>query len=95
MSGIIALLASDWVGPMNIGNPNEFTVLELAQTVLDVTRSSSEIVYEPLPVDDPVRRRPDITLASDVLGWRPEVDLREGLARTYEWFGRERERGRS
>jgi dTDP-glucose 4,6-dehydratase len=92
--GILALLDSDWVGPMNIGNPNEFTVLELAQQVLEVTGSSSAIVHEPLPVDDPVRRRPDITLATDVLGWRPEVDLREGLARTYEWFGRERERGR-
>jgi UDP-glucuronate decarboxylase len=80
---------------MNIGNPDEFTVLDLAQEVLAVTGSGSEIVYEPLPVDDPVRRRPDITLANDVLGWRPEVDLREGLARTYEWFGRERERGRS
>jgi dTDP-glucose 4,6-dehydratase len=93
--GILALLDSDWVGPMNIGNPDEFTVLELAQAVLEVTGSSSEIAYEPLPVDDPVRRRPDITLANEVLGWRPEVDLREGLARTYEWFGRERERGRS
>ena len=93
--GILALLDSDWIGPMNIGNPDEFSVLELAQAVLDVTGSASEIVFEPLPLDDPVRRRPDITLANDVLGWRPEVDLREGLARTYEWFGRERERGRS
>ena len=79
---------------MNIGNPEEFTVLEFARTVLEVTGSASDIVFESLPVDDPVRRRPDITLATDVLGWRPEVDLREGLARTYEWFGRERERGR-
>ncbi|HMF03291.1 MAG TPA: UDP-glucuronic acid decarboxylase family protein [Acidimicrobiia bacterium] len=93
--GILALLDSDWVGPMNIGNPDEFTVLDLARQVLAVTGSSSEIVYKPLPVDDPVRRRPDITLANDLLGWRPEVDLREGLARTHEWFGRERERGRS
>jgi dTDP-glucose 4,6-dehydratase len=93
--GIVALLDSDWTGPMNIGNPDEFTVLELAHTVLEVTGSSSEVVFEPLPVDDPARRRPDITLATEVLGWRPEVDLREGLARTYEWFGRERERGRS
>ena len=92
--GILALLDSDWIGAMNIGNPNEFTVLELAEQVLAVTRSTSEIVYEPLPIDDPVRRRPDITLANKVLGWRPEVVLREGLARTYEWFGRERERGR-
>jgi dTDP-glucose 4,6-dehydratase len=93
--GILALLDSDWTGPMNIGNPDEFTVLELAHTVREVTGSSSEIMFEPLPVDDPARRRPDITLATEVLGWRPEVDLREGLARTYEWFGRERERGRS
>jgi dTDP-glucose 4,6-dehydratase len=92
--GILALLDSDWTGPMNIGNPREFTVLELAHTVLEVTGSASEIVFEPLPVDDPVRRRPDITLATEVLGWRPEVDLREGLARTYEWFRRDHERGR-
>jgi len=95
VSGILALLDSDWIGPMNIGNPDEFTVLELARAVLEVTGSESEIVFEPLPVDDPTRRRPDITLATEMLGWRPEVDLREGLARTYEWFGRERERGRS
>lgn len=93
--GILALLDSDWTGPMNIGNSVEFTVLELAHLVREVTGSSAEIRFEPLPVDDPVRRRPDITLAAEVLGWRPEVDLREGLARTYEWFGRERERGRS
>jgi dTDP-glucose 4,6-dehydratase len=92
--GILALLDSDWTGPMNIGNPDEFTVLDLAHTVLEVTGSGSEIVFEPLPVDDPTRRRPDITLATEVLGWRPEVDLREGLALTYEWFGSERERGR-
>jgi dTDP-glucose 4,6-dehydratase len=90
--GILGLLDSDWTGPMNIGNPDEFTVLDLAHAVLEVTGSDSEIVFEPLPVDDPARRRPDITLATQVLGWRPEVDLREGLARTYEWFGSERER---
>jgi dTDP-glucose 4,6-dehydratase len=93
--GILALLESDWVGPMNIGNPDEFTVLELAQLVLELTKSQSEIVFEPLPPDDPTRRRPDISLASRVLGWRPKVDLREGLARTHEWFRRERERGRT
>jgi dTDP-glucose 4,6-dehydratase len=92
--GILGLLESDWTGPMNIGNPDEFTVLELAELVLELTGSSSEIVFEPLPVDDPTRRRPDITLATRVLGWRPEVELREGLARTYDWFRRERERGR-
>ncbi len=88
--GIVALLHSDHVGPMNIGNPNEFTILELAQTVLDVAGSSSEIAFEPLPVDDPTQRQPDITLAREVLGWEPEVQLREGLARTYEWYGKER-----
>jgi dTDP-glucose 4,6-dehydratase len=93
--GILALLDSQWVGPMNIGNPDEFTVLELAEVVLDVTGSDSEITYEPLPVDDPVRRQPDISLARQELGWRPAVDLREGLARTYDWYRRERDRGRT
>ena len=69
VDGILGLLESDWVGPMNIGNAEEHTLLELAHTVLDVTGSSSEIVFEPLPGDDPKLRRPDITLASDVLGW--------------------------
>ncbi|MGH9014111.1 MAG: UDP-glucuronic acid decarboxylase family protein [Acidimicrobiia bacterium] len=93
--GILALLDSQWVGPVNIGNPDEFTVLELAEVVLEVTGSDSEITYEPLPVDDPARRRPDISLARRLLGWRPEVDLREGLARTYDWYRRERDRGRA
>ncbi|MBV9412141.1 MAG: SDR family oxidoreductase [Acidimicrobiia bacterium] len=86
--GILALLDSDHVGPVNIGNPNEFTVLELAQKVLDVTGSSSEIVYEPLPVDDPTQRQPDISLAKRVLGWEPRVQLEEGLRNTAAWFGR-------
>jgi len=93
--GLLVLLDSDWVGPMNIGNPDEFTVLELAELVLDVTGSDSEITFEPLPEDDPVRRCPDISLAAKVLGWRPEIDLREGLARTYDWYRRERDRGRA
>jgi dTDP-glucose 4,6-dehydratase len=92
--GILGLLESDWVGPMNIGNPNEFTVLELAENVLELTGAGSEIVFEPLPVDDPKVRRPDISLAEKVLGWHPEVNLREGLRRTYDWYRRERERGR-
>ncbi|MBV8161876.1 MAG: SDR family oxidoreductase [Acidimicrobiia bacterium] len=86
--GILALLDSDYVGPMNIGNPNEFTVLELAQKVLAVTGSSSEIVYDPLPVDDPTQRRPDISLARRVLGWEPRVPLEEGLRRTAAWLAR-------
>jgi dTDP-glucose 4,6-dehydratase len=91
--GILLLLNSDWNGPMNIGNPDEFTIAELADIVLEVTGSKSEIVYEPLPVDDPTQRRPDISLAERVLGWRPEIDLREGLRRTYDWYRSERGRG--
>ena len=73
---------------MNIGNPHEFTVLQLAEMVLEVTGSTSEVVHEPLPVDDPVQRQPDISLARRVLGWEPRVQLREGLSRTAEWFQR-------
>jgi dTDP-glucose 4,6-dehydratase len=91
--GILALLDSDHTGPINIGNPDEFTVKELAGTVLEVTGSSSEIVFEPLPTDDPVRRRPDITRARELLGWQPEISLREGLERTYAWYRREHEGG--
>lgn len=90
VAGLLGLLESDWVGPMNIGNPNEFTVLQLAQEVIDVTGSGSEIVFDPLPVDDPVVRQPDISLARRVLGWEPTVSLREGLARTYDWYRDER-----
>ena len=84
--GFLALLASDWIGPMNLGNPGEFTVLELAKIVIEVTGSESEIVFEPLPVDDPTRRRPDITLAREVLGGQPEVALRTGVARLADWY---------
>ncbi|MGH9190456.1 MAG: UDP-glucuronic acid decarboxylase family protein [Acidimicrobiales bacterium] len=84
--GILALLDSDHVGPVNIGNPDEFTILDLAHTVLDVTGSRSPIEFRPLPTDDPRQRRPDITFARKLLDWEPQVDLREGLARTAEWF---------
>jgi dTDP-glucose 4,6-dehydratase len=86
--GFLALLDSDLVGPVNIGNPDEFTIRQLAELVIEVTGSSSEIVYEPLPVDDPTQRRPDITLARTELGWQPEIGLREGLERTAAWFRR-------
>jgi dTDP-glucose 4,6-dehydratase len=84
--GLVALLDGDVVGPINIGNPGEFTVRELAEIVLDVTGSSSELTFEPLPVDDPTQRKPDITKARELLGWEPKVDLRTGLERTAEWF---------
>ena len=85
--GIISLAESGYHDPVNIGNPDEFTLLELAETVKELTGSGSEIVYEALPVDDPKQRRPDITLASDLLGWSPEVSLREGLQRTIDESG--------
>jgi len=84
--GFLALLASDWTGPMNLGNPGEFTVLELAKIVIEVTGSDGEIVFEPLPIDDPTRRRPEITLAREVLGWEPEIELRAGVARLADWY---------
>jgi dTDP-glucose 4,6-dehydratase len=87
--GLLALLASDWIGPMNIGNPDEFTVLELAKLVLEVTGSNAEIVFEPLPEDDPARRRPDISLAGRVLGWVPTVDLRAGIGCLVQWYREE------
>ena len=86
--GFLALLDSDLVGPTNIGNPNEYTILELAQAVIEVTGSSSQIIHEPLPVDDPSQRRPDITRAVEKLGWQPEVELRAGIERTAAYFSR-------
>jgi len=86
--GLLALLDSDHVGPVNIGNPDEFTVLELAEKVLALTGSPAELRFDPRPVDDPAQRRPDLTLARSLLGWEPRIGLDEGLARTAEWFGR-------
>jgi dTDP-glucose 4,6-dehydratase len=87
--GMIALAESGEHQPVNIGNPDEFTLLELAEAVIEVTGSRSEIVFEALPTDDPQVRQPDITLARELLGWAPEVDLREGLRRTIEQAGAE------
>jgi dTDP-glucose 4,6-dehydratase len=86
VAGLLALLASDATGPVNLGNPDELTVLELAERVLAATGSSSPIVHQPLPVDDPARRRPDVTLARELLGWSPVTGLDDGLARTVEHF---------
>jgi dTDP-glucose 4,6-dehydratase len=84
--GIVDLLDSDYVGPMNIGNDGEFTLNELAKLVLEVTGSTSDIVYEDLPVDDPTQRKPDLSLARQVIGFEPQVALREGLERTAAYF---------
>jgi dTDP-glucose 4,6-dehydratase len=87
VDGIIRLAASGYHDPVNIGNPVEFTLLELAKAVIDITGSRSEIVFEALPTDDPQVRRPDITLARQLLGWEPTVQLREGLQRTLDASG--------
>jgi len=84
--GFLALLDSSYVGPVNIGNPVEYSVRELAELAVEVTGSSSEIITEPLPVDDPARRQPDVTLANSLFDWAPEVDLRTGLTRTAAYF---------
>lgn len=86
IAGIYALACSEEAGPMNIGNPGEMTVLEFARKVLEITKSKSEIVFKPLPVDDPKVRQPDISMARERLGWAPSAALEEGLARTIEYF---------
>jgi len=88
IEGWIRLMATgdDVTGPINIGNPGEFTMIELAENVIDLTGSKSKLVFEPLPADDPKQRKPDITLAKEKLGWEPTVPLREGLAKTIEYF---------
>jgi dTDP-glucose 4,6-dehydratase len=87
--GLVLLAESGEHMPVNIGNPNEFTLIDLAEKVLKITGSSSEIVYEALPIDDPQQRQPDITRAKQVLGWEPEIELEEGLRRMIAALGRE------
>jgi dTDP-4-dehydrorhamnose reductase len=89
IKGMYLLAMSKEHTPINLGNPKEFTILELAETVIRVTGSRSEIVYEALPVDDPQTRQPDITLAKEILGWKPEIELEEGLRRMLPSLGRE------
>ena len=86
IEGIVRLGQSDEHMPVNIGNPNEFTILECAEAVLQVTGSKSELRFEPLPEDDPTRRRPDITKARALLGWEPKVELKEGLEKSLDFF---------
>jgi UDP-glucuronate decarboxylase len=76
----------DFIGPVNIGNPGEFTIKQLAEAVIELTGSKSKLVLKPLPADDPLQRQPDITLAKKHLGWEPKIPLREGLTKTIEWF---------
>jgi UDP-glucuronate decarboxylase len=88
VEGLIRLMSSDHdvTGPINIGNPHEMTMLELADAVLDIVGGTSTIEYRPIPADDPTQRRPEISQAKSVLGWQPEVELRDGLTRTVEYF---------
>ncbi len=88
IEGFICMMgaADDFTGPVNIGNPNEFSILELAEKVIALTGSTAKIVYQPLPEDDPMQRQPNITLAKEQLGWEPKTQLEEGLQRTIEYF---------
>ena len=87
ISGMTKMMnTSDFIGPVNIGNPNEFTIKELAETVINLTNSSSKIIYKPLPSDDPLQRQPDISLAKEKLNWSPKVQLEEGLIKTINYF---------
>jgi dTDP-glucose 4,6-dehydratase len=86
IEGIYRLLFSDYVHPVNIGNPEEITILEFAEEILRLTGVQQKIIFKPLPKDDPAQRRPDITLATKLLDWKPEVDRNNGLQITYEYF---------
>jgi UDP-glucuronate decarboxylase len=87
IEGTIRMMSSDnFIGPVNIGNPHEFTIIDLAKKVLDLTGSKSKIKYQPLPPDDPIQRQPDITLIKNELGWQPKVSLNEGLKNTIAYF---------
>ena len=88
IDGLIKLMnsANEVTGPVNLGNPNEFTMIELANKVIELTFSRSEIIFEPLPQDDPKQRQPDINLAKDLLGWQPSVELSDGLSTTINYF---------
>ena len=76
----------DFIGPVNIGNPSEFTMLQLAELIREKTQTKSQLVYKPLPVNDPTQRKPDISLAQEKLDWTPVVDLSDGLDKTIEYF---------
>ena len=86
VTAIHKLMLSDVTEPVNLGNPHEMTIRELAEKIIDITDSSSTITYRPLPQDDPKTRRPDITRAQNLLGWQPQISLEEGLLKTIEWF---------
>ncbi|MFZ3103921.1 MAG: UDP-glucuronic acid decarboxylase family protein [Smithella sp.] len=88
ITGLVSMMnsADDFYGPVNIGNPGEFTIMQLAQLIIKLTKSNSEIDFQTLPADDPVQRKPDITLAGEQLGWSPQIELEKGLLNTIEYF---------
>lgn len=86
VKGMYKLMNSDYTKPVNLGNPREFTMIQLAEKIIKLTNSKSEIVYEPLPQDDPTRRQPDISLAKNLLNWEPRISLEEGLEKTISYF---------
>jgi len=88
VEAMIRMMATgdDFIGPVNTGNPDEFTILELAEKIIEMTGSKSKIIYEPLPSDDPMQRKPDISLAKEKLNWEPKIPLEQGLAKTIEYF---------
>lgn len=88
VEGFIRMMngSDDFIGPVNMGNPGEYTIKQLAETVIELTGSQSKLIYQDLPADDPTRRRPDITLAQKHLDWEPKIPLRDGLQRTIDWF---------
>jgi len=96
IEGIIRMMdaSDDFIGPVNLGNPHEFTILDLAKKIIEMTNSKSNIVYNPLPQDDPLQRKPDINLAKEKLKWQPNVKLEEGLVKTVEYFEKVLARGK-
>jgi UDP-glucuronate decarboxylase len=90
IEGMVRMMGSEnFIGPVNLGNPEEFTILDFAKKIISMTGSKSTITHKPLPADDPVQRRPDITLAKQKLGWSPKVSVDEGLRKTIEYFRKE------
>jgi len=88
LNGITALMESDYKMPVNVGNDEEFTILELAEKIIQLTNSDSKIIHKPLPSDDPIKRKPDLTLVKKELGYKPAIKLEDGLVKTIEYFRR-------
>jgi UDP-glucuronate decarboxylase len=88
IDGIIRMMATpdDFLGPVNLGNPREFTILELAERLIRMTGSRAKIIFKPLPQDDPAQRKPDIRMARETLGWQPKIPLEEGIEKTIAYF---------